>query len=305
MKKPLTNMAASVQDRLRTMHRQTGEDYQLLLNRFVQERLLYRLSQSEHRDRFILKGAMMFVIWHGSLHRVTRDMDLLGFGTSSIPALEAIFRELAQLSVEDDGVVFDAATIQGEQIRSQEAYVGVRLTLTATIGRARVPLQVDVGFGDATPASPVEVDFPSLLGLPSARVRSYRMETSIAEKYEALVSFGLLNSRMKDYWDFWFLAKHFDFDGQVLATAIGATFARRERPLPTALPVGLTDKFSTDPNRQTVWRAFWRKSIKTEPMIPLAEMVTACAAFLGPPALAAAFSEPFVLRWLADKQAWG
>lgn len=298
-KPPLKNMAASVQDRLRLRHQKTKEDYQLLMNRYVMERLLYRISKSTHRDRFVLKGAMLFLVWHGSPHRITRDMDLLGFGASSIEALERIFRELCEVAVEDDGVVFDGATVKGEQIRAQEAYLGVRILLRASIARSVVALQVDVGFGDDITVEPVEMEIPGLLDMPTAHVRGYRRETAIAEKYEALVGFGLLNSRMKDYFDFWFLGQHFEFAGDALSESIRATFARRSKVLPPQLPVGLTDAFSSDAGRQIVWKAFWKKSVKTESMPALVEVVAFAAKFLGPPALAAATGEQFTKNWPA------
>lgn len=298
-KRPLKNVAASVKERLRQIHEKTNEDYQLLLNRHVIERFLYRLSLSQHKDRFVLKGALLFVFWNGAPHRMTRDVDLLGFGASSIEALVKVIKEVCAVAVEDDGVVFDASSVTGEDIRAQEAYVGVRVLLRATLERSVVPMQIDVGFGDDFSVAPVEIDLPSLLQMPSPRLKAYRQETAIAEKLEALVGFGLLNSRMKDYYDFWFLAHHFEFSGQELCDSIQATFARRKTPLPVDLPAGLTEEFSGDRAKQTGWQTFWKKSVKLEPMPPLAEVVLFAASFLAGPALAAAKGEKFPHHWQA------
>ncbi len=293
----LKNVAASVREKLRQIREKSGEDFQILLGRYVNERLLYRLSKSEYKEKFILKGALMFTIWHGSAHRITRDVDLLGLGDASITALEKVFRELCGVVIEDDGVVFDASSVRGEEIRAQEAYVGVRIIMRATIDRAVVPLQIDVGFGDDFSVEPVDVELPSLLGLPSPVVRAYRRETAIAEKFEALVGFGLLNSRMKDYYDFWFLAQHFAFSGKELSDSIRATFNRRKTSLPFDPPPGLTENFSNDQNKQTAWRAFWKKSVKTEPIPELSNVVKLAASFLWPAALAAATGKRFNLHW--------
>lgn len=295
-RKPLTNVAASVQERLKQLHRNGGEDYSQLLNRYVLERLLYRLSLSKYRDRFVLKGAILFLVWHGSPHRLTRDLDLLGFGASSIEALEAIFCEICAVAVEDDGVLFDVTTVKGEQIQAQEAYVGVRILLRATIARSIIPVQIDIGFGDDYAVEPVEIKMTCLLDMPPAHLKAYRQETAIAEKFEALVGFGRLNSRMKDYYDFWFLGHHFDFAGQDIADSIRATFARRDKPLPKEIPVGLTEAFS-DPAKMIVWRNFWKKSVKLEPIPSLAEVTGYAASFLWPPASAAAKGEPFTKTW--------
>jgi predicted nucleotidyltransferase component of viral defense system len=301
MKKPkiLKNVAASVQERLKQLHRSGGEDYAQLQTRYVLERLLYRLSLSKYRESFVVKGAMLFLVWHGSPHRMTRDLDLLGFGASSIDALEKIFCEVCAVVVDDDGVVFDVSTVKGAQIRAQEAYVGVRILLRATITRSIIPIQIDIGFGDGYAVEPVEIEMSSLLDMPPAHLKAYRRETAIAEKFEALVGFGRLNSRMKDFYDFWFLAQHFDFAGQDITDSIRATFGRRDKVLPLEMPVGLTEAFSSDASRVILWRNFWQKSVKVEPMPSLSEVRECAARFLWPPALAAAKGEPFNKRWPA------
>ena len=166
------------------------------------------------------------------------------------------------------------------------------------IGSAQTLLQIDVGFGDATAVQPVEVEFPSLLeDMPAARIRAYRMESALAEKYETAVTLGLLNSRMKDYYDFYFLGNHCGFDGQELADSIRATFERRETVLPVAPPAGFSAAFWNDPGRQAMWKSFWRKSVKLDPMLSLEQVVSFAAGFLIPPALAAAERRTFNSSW--------
>lgn len=293
----LTNVAASVRDRLKTISVESGQDFNTLLTRYAIERLLFRLAASKHRQRFVLKGAILFALWQETPHRVTRDLDLLGFGDSSIEELIEVFREICEQKVTEDGLVFDSASVMAEPIRSQELYSGVRVTVHGKIGNARTPLQIDVGFGDATAVKPEEVEFPSLLDMPTPKLRAYRMETALAEKFEAAVTLGILNSRMKDYYDFWFLASHHRFDGQELADSIRATFDRRGSSLPSDTPIGFSDSFWSDPSRQVIWKAFWKKSVKTEPALSLEQVVQFAASFLLPPASAAAKKSKFKLHW--------
>lgn len=293
----LKNVAASVRDRLLKISRDTGQEYQTLLIRYGIERLLYRLSISEHRQRFVLKGAQLFTVWHPVPHRITRDLDLLGFGGCEAADLVAVFRDLCTAVRDDDGLFFDAASVVGELIRAEELYSGVRVSFLGKIGGSRIPMQVDVAFGDSLAAPPVEIAFPSLLGMHPPLLRAYRMETTVAEKFDALLSLGILNSRMKDYFDLWFLSKNFAFDGALLAASIQSTCARRGHNLHPFAPLGLTEEFGNDPSRQAVWNAFWRKSVRMDPKLPLLEVVTFAADFLLPPMLAAAKGDSFLFSW--------
>ncbi len=229
---------------------------------------------------------------------MTRDLDLLGFGGSSAEELEAVFANICSCQVPDDGVIFDSASVKAEPIRAQERYAGVRLNLQGMIGSARTLLQVDVGFGDATAVPPVEVVFPSLLeDMPAARIRAYRMESALAEKYEAAVTLGLLNSRMKDYYDIYFLGNHGAFDGQELADSFRATFEGRGTALPVKTPAGFSAAFWNDLGRQVMWKAFWKRSVKLDPPLSLEQVVSFAAGFLLPPALAAAEGRSFNRAW--------
>lgn len=224
MTKPPKDLGASIQARLRNLAQQRGDDVQLLLTQFVLERLLHRLAASAHAHLFLLKGAMLFAAWTNMPHRATRDLDLLGHGSPEVNRLVGIFRDVVAAAVEPDGVSFDPTSIQAARIREDQLYQGVRVTMTATLATARVGVQVDIGFGDAVHPGPVELEYPSLLGLPTTRLRAYPRETVVAEKFQAMVSLGELNSRMKDFYDVFTLARRFEFDANSLAGAVRATF---------------------------------------------------------------------------------
>ncbi|HMP85007.1 MAG TPA: nucleotidyl transferase AbiEii/AbiGii toxin family protein, partial [Verrucomicrobiota bacterium] len=288
----MKNLAASVHARLAQLRAKTGEDYNVLLVRFTLERLLYRLSRSRHRDQFILKGAMLFAVWDSALHRATRDLDLLGFGQPTPERLTEVFRELCGVEVEADGVVYDSRSVTCEDIRAQDEYAGIRVKLRATIGNAVVPVQVDVGFGDALPVAPEEITFPVLLDMTAPKLRAYARETVVAEKFEAIVKLGMLNSRFKDYFDLHYLAQRFPFDGELLAKSIAATFERRGTALPAVLPAGLTPMFSSDPAKMRGWQAFWLKTGLKGECPTLEDVSLLLVKFLERPLEAASKKEP-------------
>lgn len=295
----LSNVAASVRQRLLSRARETGEDYQTLLTRYALERLLFRLGHSSKGKRFVLKGAYAFLIWQGESHRQTRDLDLLGYGAPESSRLEDLFRHLCAADVPDDGVLFETSSVAAAPIREQTEYGGIRLTLTARIDTARLPLQVDVGFGDAvTPAPLVEI-FPALLEFPAPQVRAYPRETVIAEKLHAIVQFGIASSRMRDYYDLWYLSRRFAFEGPALTDAIAATFERRSTPLPSALPQGLTAAFGEDARKKQQWRAFRKNSYLAAEAPSLASAVEALGAFLGPPLEVLGAGHSLDARWPA------
>ncbi len=255
MAKPPTNIAASVRARLLNVARQSNQPFDVLLTRFVHERLLYRLSRSQHADRFILKGAMLLTTWLPGTARSTRDLDLLGFGDSGAQHVLGIFREVLAVAA-DDGVAFDLDALQVGQIREELEYGGVRLRGAASLSGARVAIVVDIGFGDSVEPGLETIDYPALLDLPAPKLRAYAPETVIAEKFQAMVAFGRANSRMKDFYDIWILTKTFDFAKDRLARAVAATFARRQTTIPTEAPDALTPAFAEDPLKQRQWAAF-------------------------------------------------
>lgn len=255
----VTNLAASVRAKLQNIKEKTGEDFQLLLMRFAAERLLYRLSISPHQDKFLLKGAALFNVWFNEPHRPTKDVDLLGSGANDIPTIEEIFREICQIE-SPDGLEFPLETLQGSLIREGEVYQGVRITFTAMLAKARIPLQIDVGFGDAVTPKPKTETLPTLLDLPAPKLKLYPKETVVAEKFNAMVKLGIGNSRMKDFWDVNYLIEKFEFDGKVLQKAITATFKNRQTDFPTELPLALTDEFATNSAIILRWNGFIKRN---------------------------------------------
>lgn len=288
MAKPLTNLPGSVRQRLLNISRQQKRDFQEVLTRFALERLLYRLGKTPHGDRFILKGALLFVLWTDEIHRFTTDMDLLGSGDPSPERLSAVFRAACTAEVEPDGLEFNPDSVRGGFIREDNIYSGVRITMQATLERARIPIQVDIGFGDAVVPEPQETDFPPLLDFPAPHLRAYRRETSIAEKLLALTTLGIDNSRMKDYFDIWLLSESLAFDGKVLAEAIAAAFARQRVALPEETPVGLTATFGESPAKLAQWTAFVRQRVVApDALPPFPQLVAHMATFLMPAVQAA------------------
>ena len=274
------NISASVRDRLLNKARTEKLDFNLLLTRYALERMLYRLSISKQRDQFLLKGALLFDLWFDVPHRPTHDADFLGFGSAEIPHIEEIFRDICRIEVED-GIAFQPDTVKAAEIRKEANYAGVRVTLLGMLDSARCPVQIDIGFGDAVVPGPDEVHYPVILGeMPEPHLHVYPRYTVVAEKLEALTSLGMLNSRMKDYFDLWILAKHSDFDGLILSRAVAATFERRRTAVPIGVPIGLSDEFINDAQKGKQWQGFLRKNA-LDPM-SLATVVVDLRDFLMP-----------------------
>jgi len=296
-KRPVTNVGASIRQRLLNIAREQNEDFGLVLTRYAIERLLYRLSKSRHADDFILKGAQLFSLWTEKPHRTTRDLDLLCQGSPELARLETVFRDLCEQQADPpDGLTFGADSVSAETIREAAAYDGVRVLVGYEIGGARDRLQIDVGFGDAVVPAPETVSIPALLDLPAAQMKAYPMEAVVAEKYEAMVALGMVNSRMKDYYDIWLLSRQFEFNGERVCQAISATFSRRKTPLPTGVPAALSAEFAADPGKQTQWRAFVRRS-RLAPEAELNDVVAALRQFLMPPTSAIIAGKPFAMVW--------
>jgi predicted nucleotidyltransferase component of viral defense system len=279
MAKAVKNIAASVRDRLANLARERQQPFELLLTRYVMERLLYRLSQTVHADRFVLKGAMLLTTWFDTPFRPTRDLDLLGHGDPDSEAMLGVFTEVCAVEFED-GVVFDVAALEVDTIRDEAEYGGLRIKTNASVGGARVRVVVDIGFGDAIEPEAAEVDLPVLLDQPVPRIRTYPPEAVIAEKFHAMVALGRANSRMKDFYDIWILARTFQFEGDALARSISVTFARRQTAIPAEVPDALSEAFAGDDAKVRQWNAFMQ-GIEAEP-VPLADVVADLAAFLMP-----------------------
>jgi predicted nucleotidyltransferase component of viral defense system len=285
MRNPRRNVGASVRARLLDLAKERNQPFDLLLTRYVLERFLYRLSQSKHRDRFVLKGAILMTTWLGDPHRPTRDLDLLGFGDPDPEAMIAVFREVCALEA-DDAVLFDTNGLTVDRIRDEQEYGGLRLKSTATVDGARVRVVVDIGFGDAVVPGVEEMELPVLLDQPAPRLRAYPRETVIAEKFQAMVVLGRANSRMKDFHDIWALKRSFTFNGDVLARAIAATFARRTTEIPAERPDALSRAFAEDPLKQRQWGAFLQ-DVAVKPTGSLADVLDELVDFLMPAAVQA------------------
>ena len=297
MRRKPVNLPASIAAGLRRIAREKGTDTAFLLRRYAIERLLYRLSLSPHRNAFILKGAMLFTAWLDDPFRPTQDLDLLGLGDHSLKAITNMFRGICSAGVEDDGLRFDVAHLNATAIREDQNYGGVRVKTVAYLGKARIPVQVDIGFGDAVTPAAVEIEFPTLFDGPSLLLASYPRETVVAEKFEAMVKLGQANSRMKDYYDILALAQLFPFEGQLLADAFRATFARRKTELPSGVPAGLSDAFGEDALKIAQWAGFTGRAALPIPPGTLRDAVGAIRAFIMPPALAAREGDIFASIW--------
>jgi predicted nucleotidyltransferase component of viral defense system len=277
-------MGASVRARLLNLARERGQVFDLLLTRYALERMLYRLSISTHRNQFVLKGAMLVTTWFDDPHRPTRDLDLLGFGDSSSETMLTVWKNICETML-DDGIKFDGDALRAYPIREQLEYGGLRLRTTAALASARIPITVDIGFGDSVEPGVEEVDLPVLLDLPAPRLRAYARETVVAVKFQAMVALGKANSRMKDFYDVWVLSKTYDFNHARLAQAIAATFARRQTAIPEAPPDAFTPEFFRDEGKLQQWAAFVRDLSAQIP--PFETVISELAAFIGPVAVEA------------------
>lgn len=278
-KPPIKNMGASVRSRLLNLSKQRGQSFDLLLTYYVLERLLYRLGQTAHRDRFILKGAMLLTKWFEEPLRPTRDIDFLGFGKNDETEMVSVFKEVCSVSF-NDGVVFDPVSVRVARIREELEYGGLRITAKAMVDGARVLAVIDIAFGDSVEPGLQEIDVPVLLDFPSIRLRAYALETVIAEKFQAMVMLGRANSRMKDFYDIWRLARMVEFKDDKLSRAIAATFARRKTEIPLEPPDALTSRFADDPRKVQQWESF-KVDLAYQPGA-LVDVVKDLAAFLMP-----------------------
>lgn len=300
-KKAVKNIGASIRDRLLKEAKRLGNDFNLILERYALERVLYRLSCSEYKSRFILKGGMLLSVWATDPYRSTRDVDFLSYGEPT--GLAEIFRKICQIDVEQhDGLTFDLSGEIYFRIKEDQEYEGIRLKFKAFLDSIEIGLQFDIGFGDHVTPEPEIIEYPVLLDLPKPILFVYPKETVVAEKFEAMVKLGLLNSRMKDYYDLYYLSSNFSFDGEILAKAIKNTFARRKTEIPAALPEGLSDKFAQDSAKLQQWKAFLNRTrIKAEKKA-LGEIIDALKLFLMPPTQAILTSKSFPNYW--NPSAW-
>jgi predicted nucleotidyltransferase component of viral defense system len=289
------DLNASVRQRLLNQARSQGRPFQELLQYFAMERFLYRLAKSPFADRFILKGALLLTAWRAPVARPTMDIDLAGKTNNELEHIRSLVGEVCEFATEPDGIEFPAASIEVQRIKEDAEYEGVRVRFNATLAKARIPMQIDIGFGDVIVPRPIEIEYPAMLEFPPPVLMAYPKETVVAEKLEALTILGLLNSRIKDYYDIALLARLYPFDGDLLTEAIRSTFRHRGTTI-DATPVGLTGAFSADPARAVQWRAFVRRS-RFESESELDEIVAQVRRFASAPLAATAQGDAFHLKW--------
>lgn len=259
MNKDKKNLSASIHQRLLNLARSENRPLNELLQYYAIERFLYRLGASPYRRNFILKGGQMLKVWQAPAARPTVDIDLLGRTADSIKNLEIIVGECCLIE-SDDGVIFDRSSIRSEPIRKDAEYQGIRINAKGSLGKIRLYLQIDFGFDDVVIPEPVEIELPQLLDAGRVQLLGYTPESSIAEKFQAMVALDLTNTRMKDFYDIWLLSRNLVFDKKILAQAIKETFKRRSQELPDGVPAALTAEFTSNSDKQKQWRAFLRKN---------------------------------------------
>ncbi len=289
------DIGASVRQRLLNQSRAQTRPFQELLQYFAMERFLYRLAKSPAADRFVLKGALLLIAWQAPISRPTMDIDLAGRTSNDLDHISELVRSVCSVITEPDGIVYDPSSIEAARIKEGAQYEGVRITFNATLARARIPMQIDIGFGDVIVPAPTTVAYPTLLEFPAPVLLAYPKETVVAEKLEALTKLGLMNSRMKDYYDLALLSRLYSFTGAVLVEAVIATFGHRETRIESN-PIGLTEAYYTDPARSLQWRAFVRRSRFTEQPGDLKRLVLDVREFAIPLLTAALDNDP-PRRW--------
>jgi predicted nucleotidyltransferase component of viral defense system len=291
-----TNLAASVRQRLLDRARSQGRPFQELLQYYAMERFLYRLSRSEYSNKFILKGALLLTAWRAPLSRPTVDIDLMGRTSNKLADIRLIIERLCITQAEADGIQFEVNAVNVARIKEDADYEGVRVRFHALLAGARIPMQIDIGFGDVIVPAPITIEYPTLLDFPPPRLVAYPKEAVIAEKLQALTDLGLLNSRLKDYFDIWLLSRLYDFEGASLVEAIQATFRHRSTEIEPS-PPGLTDAFALDLGKQKQWSAFLRRSRFQMAPGELPSIVQTVREFSQPPLSAAASGTAFAAAW--------
>ncbi|MEN0654168.1 MULTISPECIES: nucleotidyl transferase AbiEii/AbiGii toxin family protein [Hyphobacterium] len=303
--KTLKNPAASIRAKLLNHAKQHGDDFQRVLTRFAIERFLFRLSQTEAADRYVLKGAMLFVTWPKHVFRPTGDLDLLGQGNPDPAALMELFSAICKIEVHEDGMVFDPTTLKVEPAREDDKYQGARLSLTGELAGARIPVQIDIGFGDHVYPEPKRENFPGLLpDLPPANILMYPPETVVAEKFEAMIKFGETNGRIKDFHDIWVTTRTFPFDMANVVEAVGGTLRRRETATPTEMPVGLTEAFAVIAEERGLWSGFLRRTPPAFQPPTFPELQAELRAFFGPIITGLGRPEGLRGKWDPDVGTW-
>jgi len=295
-KGPVKNIARSIHQRLLNVSQQSGRPFNDLLQHYALERLLFRISQSAYRDKLVLKGALLFVAWKAPVTRPTRDVDMLARISNQLDAVRVVIAEVVQTPVVDDGLAFDISSVTTERIAEDADYEGARVKFNGLLGKIRINMQIDIGFSDVVTPMPESITYPTILDHPAPQILAYNRETAIAEKFEALVKLGELNSRMKDFFDIWLLAKNFEFNGPRLLDAIQATFERRKSAIEID-PIGFSEIFGRTATKVAQWTAFARRTHLEDVPREFVEVVVQVREFLRPLAVAISENRKFPMHW--------
>jgi len=304
MKKDIKNIQASISARLQNKARETNRPFSEILQYYGMERFLYRVSRSKYADRVILKGALMFTVWQVPERRTTLDIDFSAHYDNQITALEKMIKDICRISVSQDGLIFDPQTVKGHRIREEADYEGVRIKFTGFLECSRIPMQIDVAFGDIIYPKPKVIDYPVILDFPKPHLKGYPTESVISEKFETMVKLGLLNSRMKDFYDIWLMMRRFDFDGLKLSEALKRTFTHRKTLLPKDRPLFAEEIYDDKSDRQMLWSAFLRKGNIKHAREKLSTTARDIEEFLDKPLNAIKKKQKFDKKWRASGP-WG
>ena len=280
MKSEIKNIEASVGSKLHNIAKASNMPYAEVLQYYGIERFIYRMSVSRHSDNFVLKGALLFMVWDIPGRRTTIDIDVLARMDNQVANVEKIVREVCGLEVKPDGLMFDAGTVRGQKIKEGADYEGVRVKFSGMLERARIPMQIDFGFGDVVYPESRVIDYPVILDSDKPRLRGYPPESVISEKFESMVKLGLLNSRMKDFYDVWLMIRRFDFDGGNLAESLHRTFQNRNTPIPYGKPLLAEEIYDLKSDRQTLWTAFLKKNELKNVPVKLGDVAGEIESFL-------------------------
>lgn len=301
MKKEIKNVEASVKAQLQNKAKETNRPFAEVLQYYGMERFLYRFSKSKYADKFVLKGALLFAVWQIPDRRTTLDIDFLARVDNEVSAIEKVMEDVCDTTVEPDGLKFDSESVKGTKIKEYADYEGVRVKFTGFLDRARIPMQVDMGFGDIVYPKTKGIDYPVILDFPKPHLNGYPQESVISEKFEAMIKLGLLNSRMKDFYDIWLMTKQFEFKGANIASAIKKTFNNRKTDIPNKKPLFADEIYDEKSDRQTLWNAFLKKGDIQHAPKTLSKTAKTIERFLLEPILALNGNVAFDKTWRSPK----
>jgi hypothetical protein len=297
MKPEIKNLEASVRGRLQNKAKETNRPFSEVLQYYGMERFLYRFSQSEYSGIFVLKGALMFTVWDVKERRTTVDIDFLANYDNKIDEIEQVVKDICKVKVASDGLIFDLGSVKGRKIKEDADYEGVRVKFVGSLERSKIPMQIDFGFGDVIHPSARKIKFPVILDLPGPELYGYTPESVVAEKFEAMIKLGIVNSRMKDFYDIWIMTRQFNFEGKALIQAIRKTFKKRKTDLPISAPLFLPQMYDKGSQNNLRWKAFLKaEQIRNTPP-ELSDVAKAIEIFLIKPIEAIHEDKDFSGEW--------